>query len=102
MGERRGLSMRDPAVVPLVLALLALGSVLSSPVQNGISRQVETRADVDALEATRDGDAFVGVQRQLALRSLSDPTPPGWAYVWFGSHPPTLTRIAIARQLTGG
>jgi STE24 endopeptidase len=101
VGERRGLSMRDPAVVPLVLALIAIGTVLSSPIENGISRQIETRADVDALQVTKDGDAFIGVQRQLALRSLADPTPPAWSQFWFGSHPLGLTRIAIARQLTG-
>jgi STE24 endopeptidase len=95
------LSMRDPAVVPLVLALIAIGTVLSSPIENGISRQIETRADVDALQVTQDGDAFIGVQRELALRSLADPTPPAWSQFWFGSHPTGLTRIAIARQLTG-
>jgi len=92
-------AMRDPAVVPLVLALLAIGTLLSSPVQNTISRQIETRADVDALEVTRDAAAFEAVQRQLALRSLADPTPPRITQFWFGSHPIGLTRIAIARQL---
>ena len=98
-GGRRGPAMRDPAVVPLVLALVALGTLLASPVENGISRQIETRADVDALEVTHDPAAFIGVQRQLALHALSDPTPPAWSQWWFGSHPTTLTRIAIARQL---
>lgn len=91
-------SMADPAVVPLVLALLGIGSLLASPVENTISRQIETRADVDALRATRGPDAFAAMQRQLALRSLADPTPPAWSQFWFGSHPTTLTRIAIARS----
>jgi STE24 endopeptidase len=98
--SRRGRSeMRDPAVVPLVLALFAIGTLLASPVQNVISRQVEIRADVDALEATRDPAGFEAVQRQLALRSLADPTPPRVSQFWFGSHPTGLTRIAVARQL---
>jgi STE24 endopeptidase len=91
--------MRDPAVVPVALALFALASLLASPVQNTISRQIETRADVDALEATHDAPAFERVQRELALRSLADPTPPWLSQFWFGSHPTGLTRIAIARQL---
>jgi STE24 endopeptidase len=91
-------AMADPAVVPLVLALLGIGSLLASPVQNTISRQVETRADVDALRTTRDPEAFVAMQRQLALRSLADPTPPAWSQLWFGSHPTVLTRVAIARS----
>ena len=91
--------MREPAVVPLVLALLALGTLLSAPVQNLVSRHIETRADVDALRATRDPEAFVAVQRQLALRSLADPDPPALSQLWWGSHPTGLTRIAIAEQL---
>lgn len=103
VGGRRGRrgAMADPAVVPLVLVLMALGTLASSPVQNGISREIETRADVDALQATHDPEAFIAVQRQLALRSLQDPTPPAWSQLWFGSHPTTLGRIAIAEQLDG-
>ena len=99
MGERRRLSMADPAVVPLVLALAAVATFVASPVENTVSRQIETRADVDALETTGDSDAFVAMQRQLALRSFSDPTPPALSQFWFGSHPTSLQRIAIARQL---
>lgn len=89
----------DPAVVPLVLALLAVGTVLSLPAQNAVSRRIETRADVDALVATHDPAAFVAVQRRLGIRALADPTPPAWAQWWFGSHPTGLTRIAVARQM---
>jgi STE24 endopeptidase len=96
--RRRPGGLCDPSVVPLVLALVALGTVLSSPVQNGLSRRIETRADVASLEATRDPAAFVRMQRELALHSLSD-DPPAWSQFWFGSHPTTLQRIAIARQL---
>jgi STE24 endopeptidase len=89
---------RDPTAVPLVVALVAIGALLSSPVTNGLSRQIETRADVDSLETTHDPQAFVTMQKQLALHSLSD-QPPAWSQLWFGSHPTTLERIAIAGQL---
>ncbi len=91
--------MADVAVVPLVLALMAFGTVLSAPVQNGISRQIETRADVDALRVTGERAPFVELQRQLALRSMADSTPPAWSQWWFGSHPGVLTRIAIAERV---
>jgi len=100
-GLTRRRSMGDPAVVPVVLAFLAIGSLLASPVENTISRQVETRADVDALRATHDPGAFVAMQRQLALRSLADPTPPAWSSFWFASHPTTLKRVALAERFTG-
>ncbi len=90
--------MRDPTVVPLVLALVAIGTLLSSPLDNGLSRRIETRADVASLETTRDPAAFERMQRSLDLHSLSD-DPPAWSEFWFGSHPTTLERIAIAQQL---
>ena len=90
-----------PVAVPLLMALLTVGGVVSSVVENSVSRQIETRADVDALMATNDGATFVAMQRQLSLRALSDPTPPRWSQLWFGSHPTTLQRVAIARRLDG-
>ena len=48
-----------------------------------------------------DEAAFVGLQRRLALRSLADPTPPAWSQFWFGSHPPTLKRMALAERIAG-
>lgn len=97
--ERRGLpGVGQPTAVPMILALVLWTSVLTSPVESGISRRVETRADVVALEATVDRSAFVALQRRLALRSLADPTPPAVTQWWFGSHPTVLERIALARR----
>jgi STE24 endopeptidase len=89
----------DPRVVPLVLALAVVGSLLASPVQNTISRAIEARADRSALAATGDPATFIDMQKQLALRSLSDPTPPAWSQFWFGSHPTVLQRIGLARAM---
>jgi STE24 endopeptidase len=96
--RRRPGEVGDPTVVPLVLALVAVGTLLSSPVDNGLSRLIETSADVSSLEATRDPAAFIRMQRELDLHSLYD-NPPEWSQLWFGSHPTTLQRIAIAQQL---
>lgn len=97
--NRSGAAMGDAAVVPLVLALTAVGTLLASPVENGVSRQIERRADVGALAVTGDAAAFVEMQRQLAVRSLADPTPPAWSQWWFGSHPGVLERVAVARRV---
>ncbi|MDT9593794.1 M48 family metallopeptidase [Nocardioides zeae] len=94
--------MADPAAVPLVLALVAVGTFLVAPVQNGISRQIERRADVVALETTEDPDAFVLMQRELAVRSVSDPTPSAWGQFWFGSHPTTMERVALGIRYGAG
>lgn len=89
----------DPRRVPRVLALVAVATLLAAPVQNGISRQIETRADVDALRTTGDSASFVELQLQLARKSLADPTPPAFSQFWFGSHPGGLQRIALAERL---
>jgi STE24 endopeptidase len=91
----------DPRQVPRVLALVAIATLLASPVQNGISRRIETRADVDSLRTTQDPEAFIEVQKELARKSLADPTPYAWSQFWFGSHPTTLQRIALAERLAG-
>ena len=81
---------------PVTLALVATATLLAAPVQDGISRRIETRADVIALEATHDPSSFVALQKELALRSLADPTPPAWSQWWFGTHPTALQRVALA------
>ncbi len=88
----------DPAVVPLLLAFVAIASVASAPIQSTISRQIETRADVEALVVTGDGPTLEALQRKLALRSLADPTPPAGLQWWFGTHPTVLERIGLARE----
>lgn len=88
----------EVSAVPRVLALVAIATVLAAPVQNGVSRAIETRADQTALEVTNAPQAFVDLQRRLALRSHADPTPPAWSQWWFGSHPTVLQRIGLANQ----
>lgn len=88
----------EVSVVPRVLALVAIATFLVAPVQNGVSRAIETRADQTALEATGAPQAFADLQRRLALRSHADPTPPAWSQWWFGSHPTVLQRIGLAER----
>jgi STE24 endopeptidase len=96
--RRLGVSLAAGAVcVPMLVALVEVGSLLASPVHNGISRRIEMRADVEALKATRDPVAFEAMQLMLSRRSLSDLTPPRASQWWFGSHPTTLERVALAR-----
>lgn len=90
----------DPRVIPLVLFLMALGTLLATPVQNLVSRHVEARADVRALDLTRDPEAFAVLQRDLARSNLNDPDPPA-AWQWFfGSHPTVPQRLATAADWT--
>ena len=88
----------DPRVVPLLLFLVAAATLVSTPAQGAVSRQVEARADLHALDLTGDPEAFIGMQLQLARSNLSDLDPPaGWQW-FFGTHPTTAQRIAFARD----
>ncbi|HZG67967.1 MAG TPA: M48 family metalloprotease, partial [Herpetosiphonaceae bacterium] len=84
------------AGVPLLLAIYALGSFAVLPAVNAVSRAVEARADVHALDLTDDARGFVELQQRLASTNLNDPSPPAWRQIWFGTHPSTAQRIAIA------
>lgn len=100
--EPAAVPANSAGLVPILLALFAIGSVLSLPVQNTISRRIETRVDVVALRVTQDEASFVALQKRLALSSMADPTPPTWSQFVFGSHPTALQRIALAERVLGG
>jgi STE24 endopeptidase len=89
-------SVGDPRVVPLVLFLVALGTLVGTPVQNLVSRHVEARADLFALDLTADPQAFVAMQQRLATTNVSDPSPPAVWQWFFGSHPTAAQRVAMA------
>ncbi|MGI9155928.1 MAG: M48 family metallopeptidase [Marmoricola sp.] len=89
----------DPRVLALLVALTAVGSLLAAPVENGVSRAVEARADRTSLLATRDPGAFEQMQKQLASSSLQQTVPPAWVQLWFGTHPTTLQRIGMAEAM---
>jgi STE24 endopeptidase len=106
VADSRGLRRRarvrgpaDPAAAALLAALVACGGLVSAPAQNAVSRAIEARADRTALAATGDPDAFRSIQRQLALKSLADPSPPRWSHLMFGSHPTVLQRYGLPESL---
>ena len=88
----------DGRVVALLLLLVAVGTQLAGPGANLVSRRVEARADVHALDLTGDPATFIAVQRRLALTNLSDLEPNRLAHALFATHPSTTERIALARQ----
>jgi STE24 endopeptidase len=82
-----------PAALPAVVLALGLVSFAATCAGNVLSRAVEARADGFALDLTRDPDAFIALDRRLALRNVSDPDPPKALHRLFGTHPTTLERI---------
>jgi STE24 endopeptidase len=90
--------MGDPRVVPLVLLLVAVAGLAVAPASNLVSRRIEARADVHALDLTRDSATFVASQRRLALSNLADLEPNPLAYALFATHPGVTERLALARE----
>jgi STE24 endopeptidase len=88
----------DGRVVGLLLFLLAVGTLVSTPVQNLVSRHIEARADLHALDLTGDPESFIAVQQALGTANLNDPDPPAlWQWA-FGSHPTVPQRVAFAED----
>ena len=87
----------DPRVVPLVLAVVALGTLLVAPATNLVSRHIEARADLHSLQLTGEVDTFIAVERRLTTTNLSDVDPAPLAYALFATHPTGPQRIAMAR-----
>ena len=85
-----------PGVLPaaaLAIAVVSFGTGIAS---NALSRRVEASADAYALRLTHDTKSFLAVERKLTTDNLSDPDPPGWLRVLFGTHPTTVERIGYA------
>jgi STE24 endopeptidase len=93
----RAESPGDPRVVPLVVALVALAGFASLPIQNGLSRQVEMRADTHSLELTGEADTFVSMQKRISTSNISNLHPNPVLSFWFSSHPTTLDRLGLAQ-----
>lgn len=97
--DRAGVSsLGDARAVALVFALIALLTAVSGPGQNLVSRRIETRADVHALNLTREPTAMVAMQRRLSVTNLSDLSPSPLVFGLFSTHPTAPQRTALARD----
>jgi len=92
----------DPAGLPLILLLAALGGFLSAPVANAISRGFEREADADALRLFGHPEIFVEAEKRLARDNIANVAPADLNVLLFATHPPTLERIAAAESWARG
>ncbi len=87
----------DPlARLPLVFAFLGLLALAVTPVYNGYSRNLESRADGYALALTKDRAAAVRVYVRIADETLAPLCPSRASKLYFYNSPPLGTRIAKA------
>ncbi|HKG50896.1 MAG TPA: M48 family metalloprotease [Actinomycetales bacterium] len=87
----------NPRAIALILALATIGGYLAAPASTLVSRRTEARADLHALNLTRDPEGFAGMQRRLATSNISDLQPRWYRTLLFATHPAPPWRIAMAR-----
>lgn len=72
----------------------SLFSTLSAPFMAAISRAVERRADVFAVDATHDPHSGARAFKRLREQNLAEDEQPKWAELLFSTHPSLKSRIA--------
>jgi STE24 endopeptidase len=92
--RRRG-GMGQPEAVPLALLAVVVLGLLALPLQNAISRHIESEADWLALQTTRDPKAGLALFRAFVPTTLSEPNPPTWDYLLLENHPTIMQRLAM-------
>lgn len=99
VGRQRELA--DPAAAGAVFAAVTVLVVLSLPLQHAVSRRAESAADAASLRLTQAPETMLRMQQGLAIANLSDPDPPRWVQLLWGSHPPAVERLTRARRWAG-
>jgi STE24 endopeptidase len=72
----------------------SLFSTVGAPFMAAISRAVERRADVFAVDATHDPHSGARAFRRLRDQNLAEDEQPKWAELLFATHPSLKSRIA--------
>lgn len=96
LARRGGADPASPAALPAYALAIGVAALVLGIAGNQLSRSVEAEADAFALRLTDDPRALTDLQTELAARNISDPDPPGWARLFFGTHPTTLERLGAA------
>jgi len=93
-------SAADIAALPALMLILSAYGLLTSPLDNAISRWRENMADDYALQSTGKNEAFASAFTRLANQNLGEIDPEAWVVFMFYSHPPLGERIAKAKKLS--
>jgi len=89
-------SLGTAAAVPAVVLAVGIVAPAITTISNQLSRGVEAHADQFSLELTRDPKTFIGFNKPIATKNVSDPDPPALARFLLGTHPSTMERIGMA------
>jgi len=82
-----------------ILLFFTLLSFVTNPVQNAVSRHMETEADIMAVKLSGNPGGTVSLLKSLATKDLADVDPPRFIE-WFSySHPGIINRIESIERL---
>jgi STE24 endopeptidase len=87
----------DIAALPIVALAAGAAALALRPAAHAFSRAHERRADLYALEVTRNASAFIGAMKRLGQQNLAEEEPSRLVEWLFYSHPPVSARIEAAR-----
>jgi STE24 endopeptidase len=95
--------LSDWAAVPMLLLIFSILSLVSQPIGNAISRQLEHNADVYGLEVTHglnpdSQDVAAHAFQVLGELALSYPYPNNFYVFWYADHPPIRDRVPFAHN----
>jgi STE24 endopeptidase len=102
MGTFGGVQGYELSVLPLLgLYLMGFGLV-TSPIQNGVSRRFERQADGFSVEMSGDREAFIMALDKLGRMNKADREPHPLVEFFFYSHPSLKKRTEAIRAMGGG
>ncbi|HEY1938807.1 MAG TPA: M48 family metallopeptidase [Candidatus Angelobacter sp.] len=95
--------LHDWAALVMMLLIFSLMSLVSEPIGNAFSRQLEHNADVYGLEVTHginpnSQEAAAHAFQVLGELSLSYPYPSKFYVFWYADHPPISERVPFAHN----
>ena len=88
----------DPAAMPVLFLGFYLFHLILMPIQNGLSRMAERKADRFALEAFPKPGVFISCMEKLERQNLAHPDPHPVIEWFFYDHPATRKRIRMAEE----
>jgi STE24 endopeptidase len=95
--------LNDWAAVPMLFLIFSILGLVSQPIGNAFSRQLEHNADIYGLEVTHginpnSQEAAAHAFQVLGELSLSYPHPSDFYVFWYADHPPIRDRVPFAHN----
>ncbi len=85
-----------PGALPALACAAGLVAAPIGLIARRVSRAIERRADRFSLQLSQAPEAFISLERAIALQNVADLKPPRWVTALLSTHPPTRERIGAA------